>query len=318
MKCPIREKRYYCGNYLEVDLFTVYAPKKGSVRRSRPAPDIQERHNKRRAERALIRLINTNFSDGDLKIELTYDPDNYPDGNTYEAALKVLQNFIRRLKRIYKKLGIDFKYIANVERGKRSGRLHHHLIIPKGISLDVINDCWKRGIIRSTPLRMGPQGAAGLAKYFAKDPEGFKRWHASKGLKKPEVEVSTEGKVVPDTLSQIEAITAGSGCVLKSRSILPPTEKTRTGFISQKQVKEWAELGFDARASIEKLYPGFVLSEVNPYYNDINKSWYVTILMYRNDGKGGKYDNKKAKARAPEKRDRGKGKDHKRNAPKKG
>ena len=93
----------------------------GRSKNMNPTPDDVKRVNQRNAETRLRRLINCNFEKNDIHLVLTYKKDERPKP---EEAKKILANFIRRIKRRYKKLGIEFKYIHVTEFGKKNGAIH--------------------------------------------------------------------------------------------------------------------------------------------------------------------------------------------------
>lgn len=73
MRCLYRERRWECGNYLEVEFYPVFKPPSGKRRRkSKPTSEVQARLNDRNARRELVRLLNTNFTDEDIEIHLSY------------------------------------------------------------------------------------------------------------------------------------------------------------------------------------------------------------------------------------------------------
>jgi hypothetical protein len=133
MRCWYREKTYKCGDYKEVYVYPVYAETKASgVRRkkAKPTSEAQARLNKRISENNLIRLLNANFTKYDLAFDLTYRTGEEPKDK--EQAERDVANFLRRVKRYRKKQGLPpLKYIGVIERGSKSGRYHHHLVIYK-------------------------------------------------------------------------------------------------------------------------------------------------------------------------------------------
>ena len=157
----IRESVYVCGNYMDADIYPVF--QKPGRRRSRckPTSEIQRRLNQKNAEKRLTRLVHTNFTEDDIALHLTYRPGEEPE--TKEGAQRDLQNYIRRLKRRYTKLGKEFKYISCTEYGKKTNRIHHHLIISGGLDRDEIEKLWGRGYANSIRLQFGPDGVTGLA-----------------------------------------------------------------------------------------------------------------------------------------------------------
>lgn len=137
--------------------------------------------NEKNAKRKVARLINTNFTKGDIFLTLTYEY-----AVKLDQAKKDLVNFLRRIKYFRKKNNLpDIKYIAVTEsEGKR---VHHHIIMTK-LSLDVISDNWVKG--KAIIGRLYPdKDYTGIAKYITKEPakEFAKRWTQSRNLDKPEV-----------------------------------------------------------------------------------------------------------------------------------
>ena len=57
---------------------------------------------------------------------------------------------------------------------------------------------------------------------------------------------------------------------LASRNIQPPKEVVRDGRISAKKIREYAISAADNRGEFEKRYEGYRLSEITPYFNDVN------------------------------------------------
>lgn len=128
MKSLYREKKFFCGDYLEVNIFPVFCKARTRGKKRKPTSDVQKRLNQLNAERRLIRLLNTNFTPADIRFDLTYSDGNRPA--TPKDAQKCLQNFLRRLKRFRKRLGLgELKYVATTEVGSRTGRIHHHTFV---------------------------------------------------------------------------------------------------------------------------------------------------------------------------------------------
>ncbi len=240
MRCIYRERRYYSGNYLEIDIYPVFGKAGQRRKRYKPTSECQKKLNKKNAEMKLTRLMNANFTEEDLKVDLTYRNDMLPDD---DAALKELRNFIRRLKRFRKKAGLsELKYIAVTEKGKKSGRYHHHLVISGGVELKDIKRLWGRGFFTCELLEFDENGIEGLAKYLVKEPIGSKFYQASRNLTQPEVE-------------------------------------TRDEVYSQKTVNAMAQMCQDA-ALWEGLYDGYTFVSAVPFWNDYNRHQSITVKMY--------------------------------------
>lgn len=151
----------------------------------------QFRVNERQAEKKLRRLINHNFGPGDYHLVLTYRKEDRPEDK--ERLAKDIRNFHIAMKKAYKKMGLEYKYIHVYEIGKR-GALHHHLVVNKS-DVDVIRKIWGKGRIRVSPLDDSCQYSE-LASYLIKYSSVMlrseeklqgKRWNASRNLKKPKV-----------------------------------------------------------------------------------------------------------------------------------
>lgn len=244
MRCLYREKKHFCGEYLEVDIFPVFERQRGRSKKRKPTSETMKKLNQRNAERKLIRLLNTNFTKEDIRFDLTYDSDHCPDSP--EDAQREMQNFLRRVKRYRAKNDLpELKYIAVTEVGSKGGRVHHHIVMSGGISINTLAEIWGRGYTTAKPLQFDEQGLAGIAVYLLKaEPVLSKRWSASRNLEQPKV-------------------------------------SERDGRLPKYKVKEWHDSGYDNRSEIEKAYEGYSLSEVKPYYNEINGGYYLTVLMYK-------------------------------------
>ena len=190
MQRRYREKKYYCGEYLEVAIYPVYTHPKKRGKRSKPTTEIQQRLNHRHAEGKLRRLLHTNFTDADLFATLTFDDAHLPAAA--EDAQKLIQNFLRRLKRKYKNIGLEAKYIYVLEYGQKHNRLHAHLVLTGGITRADLEQLWGQGSVSLDALRFDFDGLATLAKYLIKGGESdvrptWKRWSGSRNLKQPTI-----------------------------------------------------------------------------------------------------------------------------------
>ena len=190
MQRRYREKKYYCGEYLEVAIYPVYTKAKGRGKRCKPTSEIQQRLNQRHTEGRLRRLLHTNFTPSDLFATLTFDEVNLP--TSVEDAQRLLQNFLRRLKRKYARLGLDAKYIYVLEYGQKHNRLPIHLVLTGGITRADLEKLWGLGDTKADALRFEKDGLTALAKYLTKGGESderptWKRWSGSRNLEHPTV-----------------------------------------------------------------------------------------------------------------------------------
>lgn len=192
---PYREKRIYSGNILEIEIYPIskIERKQKRKKKEKESQGKQKNLNDKNAKKHLIRLLNTNFTDKDLSVTLTYDKENLPDSE--EEARKDVTNYLRRIKTYRKKQGLEeLKYIAVVEykelgESKKAIRLHHHIVI-SGMDRDIAEQIWKKGRANADRLKADEFGYEGLARYISKDPKGNKRWTQSRNLKQPIIKVN--------------------------------------------------------------------------------------------------------------------------------
>lgn len=249
MRTRYREQKYNCGNYLEINMYPVFEYPKSNRRKKKrkPTSKIQEKLNQINAERNLTRLINHNFTNKDIKVELTYNNKYLPD--SVEQAQKDIQNFIRRLKRYRSKLGLgELKYIYSIEQGSKKGRIHFHVILTGGVDITEIAKLWGKGYVdKILPLMFNQTGCVGIAKYFCKQQITGKRW-------------------VP------------------SRNCIKPQPTTNDFKLTKRRVTEFAR-DSENRRLFENLYPDYYYAECTPFYNEDNGFYYLTLLMYKKSTK---------------------------------
>ena len=142
MRTVYREKRYYCGEYLDVYIYPTYTQARSRGKRSKPTSAAQKKLNQRHREEKLVRLLHANFTPDDLEIHLTYQ--HQPESP--EEAQRLLRNYIRRVQRARKKQGLPpLKYIAVTEKGSKNGRYHHHVTLSGGMDRDELENLWGLG-----------------------------------------------------------------------------------------------------------------------------------------------------------------------------
>lgn len=263
-----RERRYYCGNYLEINVFPVFPVARKRGRRRKPTSEVQAKLNEHNAEQKLIRILNANFCSEDIEIHLTYRNENLP--GTDEEAARDVQNFLRRVKRLRRKNGLpDLKYVCVTEGGTGGTRYHFHVTMSGGLDRNTLERAWGYGYANSRRLQFNETGVEGLARYVTKqfrqkkesgETIFRKRWTASQNLEIP----------------------------------LP---KDRDGRLSEKKLKEIVSAEVPDGIMFENLYPGYQFAGLKPFYNEMNKGYYLCVRMYR---EGTISDNKKRKRRRSE------------------
>lgn len=253
-KMRYREQRYECGQYLEVNVFPVWQTEysTGRTTKRKPTRTVQEKLNQHNAEKSLTRKINSNFSSGDIKCELTYAK----NPETVKRAKKDIGNFFARINRLRAKKSLPpVKYIYSLEQGEKSGRIHFHVIMSGGLSLGDIMQCWKKTkgagyVDKCLPLMFGDTGCTGIAKYFCK-------------------QRVTDGKIT-------------SKRYVSSHNCIAPKPKNRDYKFSKRAVRALAAES-ENRRLFESLYPGYCFVDCNPFFNDVSGLHYLYVRMYRRD-----------------------------------
>lgn len=145
------------------------------------------RQNKEQAERHLARLINANFTYGDILLGLDYSDESYAkrlmtraekikdqrakagkaeqeaEAEQFEcirqAAEHELENFLLRVQRDCKKKQIEFKYIAvTADMDGETGemvRVHHHLLVNREVA-EIVKRKWSLGGVDQKKLGKQP------------------------------------------------------------------------------------------------------------------------------------------------------------------
>lgn len=243
----IREKKYKCGKYLEVELYHISKKeqKKSRKRKKKESRKEQKNLNAKNARKKLRRLLNANFDNKDLIVHLTYNNFNLPKDE--KRAIRDRENYIRRLKNYRKRNNLpELKYIAVLEykeanqNDKRTRtRIHHHIVI-SGMDRDKVEELWGKGRANADRLQPNELGFEELANYISKDPKGKKRYSPSRNLIIPEAEIND---------------------------------------YKYSYKKTWNLSRNGTREDFEKLYPGYVYTTHEVQVNEINAGTYIYIKM---------------------------------------
>lgn len=197
---PYREKRVHLYEQLELFVYPITVEERRQPRRKKKeqaSREAQKALNDLNSRKHMRWIIHTNFVKGkDFYLTLTYSDENIP--KTIEEAERNLSNYLKRINRLRKKMGLpNAKYIAVTEwhEGEKRTRIHHHIIIDGELSRDLLEDKWGKG--RTNVRRLQPDPLTGyedLANYLCKQPrtkKGKRRWKQSKGnLKKPDIRIN--------------------------------------------------------------------------------------------------------------------------------
>lgn len=242
-----RARSIKAGNVLEVEIFPIWNTQ-NEVRKAKRATtrEAQRNLNDRNAKKKLIRKINANFTEEDLCVTLTYKGGFVPDE---EQARRDIRNYLRRVRQYRRKNGLpELKYVYVIEYGGGDGRrkrVHHHVIM-SGMDRDIAEELWQgRGWANSRRLQPDDYGLEALARYMTKEPNGGKRWAASKNLVDPKI---------------TEADTK----------------------ISKRRVEKMAADFEEAPAEILcKLFPGYDFNECNVKHSSYVAGAYIYAKMHR-------------------------------------
>ena len=183
-----RSKTIKSGDVLEVELFPIWSTQSEATRAKKATTRQAQRNlNDKNAKKRIIRKINTNFTEEDLAITLTY-ADGVPE---QEQARRDIQNYLRRVRAFRKRNGLpELKYVYVIEfsgdQGRTKKRVHHHVIM-SGMDRDEAEKLWGKGYANARRLQPDEYGLEALARYMTKEPNGGKRWCASRNLKEPTI-----------------------------------------------------------------------------------------------------------------------------------
>ena len=144
-KKTIRRSRY-AMDIEEYHTARYGAPGQGRTVRKKPTPEQMaavNRYNRVRKCRWRIRLY---FDVNDCFVCLTYRREERPEG--MKEAKEDFRKFIRKLRRAYKRVGKEFRWMRNIECGKRNA-WHIHLLVNRIPDIDIlIREYWQKGTVR--------------------------------------------------------------------------------------------------------------------------------------------------------------------------
>lgn len=197
---PYVERMFKAGKTIEIDRFYTSRYNKPGIARGskvKATKEAQKKVNTRKAERMLRLILAENFQDGDLHIVFGYIRKQGEPYRTKEEMRKDIDKFLRELRKQYKKLGQELKYVHVMEIGEKGAR-HHHLVI-NHIDTRLIQAAWKKAYPANSKIHVHPLDTNGdysrLAAYLIKytdktagTDEGLqgKRWNCSRNLRRPE------------------------------------------------------------------------------------------------------------------------------------
>lgn len=209
----VRVKKYPCRNgYMEVDLYhinDINAHKLPRAKREKISLPKQKNLNTENSRRAMRLVFNNNFKAGDYHITLTYGTDNLPAN--IKDARKYFTDFIKKLRKLYRRNGKELFYLYVIEEGAQNGRIHIHIIVNNaGISRDDIESLWSGGRANADRLQPDPDGSFNaLANYLMKSAANAekhaRKWNCSRNLRRPVKSISDKAVSAKQLRSLTEA-----------------------------------------------------------------------------------------------------------------
>ena len=287
----IRNKKTISGPMLEVDYYPIFSDGRRIPTRApktKPSTEAQERYNRAKAKKKIVRLVNANFDNTDFFIHPTYEDWQAPQ--TEEEARRDIVNYLRRIKskrktelkrtsaelaeleQFYaekqskftaarvdklrhkvKKLSEPFRYLYVMERqeyksGKRKGQLNWHFHLFATAGLDA------ETMEELWPYRIN------CNRY---QPEKFGFEAAAKYIAKDP---------------------SGNKSFAYSKNLKQPTVKEpKDGRVTKRYVERIARERVDDREFWEKKFKGYRFVKLIKKFNEFNLNWYVSVVMIKAD-----------------------------------
>lgn len=187
MAQAFRELKTVTGDFMRVNIFPVRQYQYGRKKKMKPTVAAMKKLNQERRARLLSDLINLNFTKHDHQIKLDYTTfrETFGRNPTPDEVQREMRNFLRRLKRVSEKKGIELKYIYSSEVGTRGHKSHHHMVINADLSLDELKKLWGNGGVWMRKLFFDKRGCYDLAGYFIKSKYTYRSYTCSKNLIRP-------------------------------------------------------------------------------------------------------------------------------------
>jgi hypothetical protein len=246
-------RTYEAGQVGEKTKYFVLGDRTRRNRRKEESSIKKQEQNEYSTKKRLARLINANFTHGDILLGLDYSDASYkklersarkaaPDYDSLpeedqlrcirEAAAQEMENYLRRVKRALEKEGRadELKYIAITSDmdgdTKETVRVHHHLIVPASCE-HIVRMKWGRGGTYCKPLSK-QEDYIPIAEYLIAQVRGTlnaKKFVSSRNLIRPQpkdrVAVSDAEIRVPRNCKLIQRAEYKRGAPQYIRYILP-------------------------------------------------------------------------------------------------
>lgn len=189
-----KQKKYIFPNAIEIEQYHTAkygAPGQSRMKKKKPTPEQIEKINQYNKEKTCRHKLRMHFNVHDYFVTLTYVKDKRPEN--MQQAKQHFREFIRYLRREYRKRGAELKWIRNIECGSK-GAWHVHMVINRIEGTDMILAAgWDHGHVKNVLLYEKDE-FKDLAAYMTKTPKTDNRlkessYSASRNLPVPEPEV---------------------------------------------------------------------------------------------------------------------------------
>lgn len=268
----IRANRFVTGKYVEVDVVPLPEEETDTlkVKRNKKTGYVtrpeQQLVNDRRTFKYLRMVLQGNFVKDDYYMTLTFKMSELPLPEKVEDAKNYLSNFLDKVRRRYKKIKQECKYLWVMEyelddEEEYVTKVHFHVVMNKGISRDEIEECWSvgrgkkkkyLGLINTKRIKLNADTKLeDLAEYLAKGSrtkKGKKIWNSSRNLERP-YKTKNDSK------------------------------------FTRRQLEKMATSNDEGRPLIEKKYPGYKITSIAYRFNDY-RGWHLYLRMWKEEDSG--------------------------------
>lgn len=254
-------KEITAGEQFEIEIYPQFksmddVPREGR-RIVKDNSKAQRNLNDKNARKYVERLINENFDNRDIWITLTYDNEHLPPDGDIDAAIKNVQNYIRRINYQRKKRGLpNAKYVyVTAYNPDAEIRWHHHVVMDGALDMETVEACWQqssRNEVRH--LQKDENGLSGIANYIVEEKNRIrseKRWNSSQGLRDPRIRVVHSKR--PASGGGYKKIGSFVDGMVKDRDSIPEV--------------------------LAKWYPDMDFTHAEVYYNEFNCMFYIHARM---------------------------------------
>ena len=186
-----RARAVVTGDLVRINLYPVRRVATTRGVKKNPSRPAQIELNRRRAENLAKDIAHLNFprGSGALWVRLDYAFFIREAGRnpTSEEARKMAKAYLRILRREYEKRGAEFKYMNFCQTGRKSGKVHHHILVsglPGGLTRERLEELWVHGYGNVVGVRYQNGSIAGLVSYSFKGADVYRS--CSRNCKRPQ------------------------------------------------------------------------------------------------------------------------------------